>query len=160
MDAKTVVWRSTGQYKARRLKGIWATSPYLHNGSAPTLYHMLHPEQRPARFNVGAREYDPEKIGYRSDLPGWTFDTTLPGARTNSGRKSASVASRGAARLALAGGCVMPTSSNEPVDPLIGRTVNGRFKIVSLVARGGMGKVYEAVHEQTRKHVIGALTAR
>jgi eukaryotic-like serine/threonine-protein kinase len=40
-----------------------------------------------------------------------------------------------------------PTSSsgskNEP-DPLIGRLVNGRFKIVSVIARGGMGKVYKA----------------
>ncbi len=39
----------------------------------------------------------------------------------------------------------MRTSS--PPDPLLGRTINGRFKIVSLIARGGMGKVYRA--EQT-----------
>jgi RoxA-like, cytochrome c-like len=84
MDAKTVVWRSTGKYKARQLNGIWATSPYLHNGSVPTLYHLLHPEQRPARFIVGNREYDTEKVGYRSDLSGsganaWIFDATMPG---------------------------------------------------------------------------------
>jgi serine/threonine protein kinase len=30
------------------------------------------------------------------------------------------------------------------VDPLIGRTVNGRFKITSLLAKGGMGRVYRA----------------
>jgi serine/threonine-protein kinase len=29
-------------------------------------------------------------------------------------------------------------------DPLIGKTVNERFKIVALIARGGMGKVYRA----------------
>ena len=29
-------------------------------------------------------------------------------------------------------------------DPLIGRLINGRFKIVSLLARGGMGRVYRA----------------
>ncbi|MBK8259584.1 MAG: serine/threonine protein kinase [Polyangiaceae bacterium] len=29
-------------------------------------------------------------------------------------------------------------------DPLLGRTVNGRYKIVALIARGGMGKVYKA----------------
>ena len=30
------------------------------------------------------------------------------------------------------------------VDPLIGRVVNGRFKITGLIARGGMGRVYRA----------------
>ncbi|MDW8252196.1 MAG: serine/threonine-protein kinase, partial [Myxococcales bacterium] len=29
-------------------------------------------------------------------------------------------------------------------DPLIGKTINERFKIVALIARGGMGKVYRA----------------
>jgi len=43
-----------------------------------------------------------------------------------------------------------PTSSGTAarapvaVDPLIGRTVNGRFKITSLLAKGGMGRVYRA----------------
>ncbi len=80
MDAKTVVWRATGMYKARPLKGIWATAPYLHNGSVPTLYHLLHPEQRPATFVVGNREFDPETVGYRSGgANGWIFNTTMPG---------------------------------------------------------------------------------
>jgi hypothetical protein len=62
------------------LKGIWATAPYLHNGSVPTLYHLLHPEQRPASFVVGNREFDPEKVGYQSSGPdGWIFNTTMPG---------------------------------------------------------------------------------
>ena len=83
MDARPVIWRATGKYLARPLQGIWATPPYLHNGSVPTLYHLLHPEQRPARFGVGNREYDPEKVGYQSALTGgpgvWTYDTTQPG---------------------------------------------------------------------------------
>src|SRR3954464_12802865 len=38
-----------------------------------------------------------------------------------------------------------PASSPKiEIDPLIGRTINGRFKIVSVIARGGMGKVYKA----------------
>ncbi len=67
MDANPVVWRATGQYMARKLNGIWATAPYLHNGSVPTLYHLLYPEQRPARFLVGNREYDPVKLGFQSE---------------------------------------------------------------------------------------------
>src|SRR5690606_26702477 len=31
-------------YKARSLNGIWATAPYLHNGSVPTLYDLLLPQ--------------------------------------------------------------------------------------------------------------------
>ncbi len=37
-----------------------------------------------------------------------------------------------------------PHSTKGEPDPLIGRTINGRFKIVSVIARGGMGKVYRA----------------
>lgn len=52
-------------YKARPLDGIWATPPYLHNGSVPTLYHLLLPAaQRPKHFWVGSREYDPKHVGY------------------------------------------------------------------------------------------------
>ena len=52
-------------YRARPLTGIWATAPYLHNGSVPTLYDLLlPPAQRPADFWVGTREYDPVKVGY------------------------------------------------------------------------------------------------
>jgi serine/threonine-protein kinase len=47
-----------------------------------------------------------------------------------------------------------PPSKGEP-DPLIGRVVNGRFKIVSVIARGGMGKVYKA--EQSPLNRICAL---
>jgi hypothetical protein len=52
-------------YKGRPLDGIWATAPYLHNGSVPTLYHMLvAPANRPKVFYVGSHEYDVEKVGY------------------------------------------------------------------------------------------------
>jgi hypothetical protein len=52
-------------YKARPLDGIWATAPYLHNGSVPTLHDLLLPAaQRPAAFAVGTREHDPAKGGY------------------------------------------------------------------------------------------------
>jgi hypothetical protein len=66
-------WRDTlidtqppdGPYAARPLHGIWAAAPYLHNGSVPTLYDLLlPPNERPEKFALGAREYDPAKLGF------------------------------------------------------------------------------------------------
>jgi hypothetical protein len=52
-------------YKSRPLNGIWATAPYLHNGSVPTLHDLLLPAtQRPKSFFLGTRDFDPEKVGY------------------------------------------------------------------------------------------------
>ena len=54
-------------YRARPLDGVWATAPYLHNGSVPTLYDMLSPQRdRPNKFCVGDRQFDPEKVGLAS----------------------------------------------------------------------------------------------
>ena len=63
-------------YKGRPLAGIWATPPYLHNGSVPTLFDLLlPPAQRPAAFAAGTREFDPARVGYVSDAaaPGNSF---------------------------------------------------------------------------------------
>ena len=68
-------------YKARPLNGIWASSPYLHNGSVPTLYDLLRPAaDRPKKFAVGRWEFDPRRVGYVSDgtVP-WVYDTALTG---------------------------------------------------------------------------------
>ena len=56
--------RSRG-YAATPLTGVWANFPYLHNGSVPTLYHLLGPEsERPRVFEVmAARTLDRERIG-------------------------------------------------------------------------------------------------
>jgi len=52
-------------YKGRPLSGIWATAPYLHNGSVPTLYDLLlPPKDRPPSFPVGTREFDPIRVGF------------------------------------------------------------------------------------------------
>ena len=57
-------------YKARPLNGIWATGPYLHNGSVPTLYHLLLPsDQRPKNFFIGSRQFDKVNVGYKWDAP-------------------------------------------------------------------------------------------
>jgi|SRR5579862_2693882 len=69
-------------YKSRPLHGIWATPPFLHNGSVPTIYDMLLPEEeRPRSFSLGSRQYDPVHLGYATDPSphAFRFDTTLPG---------------------------------------------------------------------------------
>ena len=79
-------------YKARSLNGIWATAPFLHNGSVPTLYDLLLPvkckegagdgKYRPDSFVVGAREFDPVKVGFKSEgYDGFKFNTALRGNR-------------------------------------------------------------------------------
>ncbi|MDD1527547.1 cytochrome C [Bradyrhizobium sp. WBOS7] len=53
------------RYRARPLNGIWATAPYLHNGSVPSLYWLLKPaSERPTRFCMGRRDYDPVTVGF------------------------------------------------------------------------------------------------
>lgn len=57
-------------YKARPLNGIWATAPFLHNGSVPNLYELLLPtEKRSKSFTVGRREFDPKHVGFKTDVP-------------------------------------------------------------------------------------------
>jgi len=53
-------------------------------------------------------------------------------------------ASTATARTDQPGGGGSASAKNDAPDPLIGRVINGRFKIVSVIARGGMGKVYKA----------------
>ncbi len=69
-------------YKARSLNGIWATAPYLHNGSVPNLWELMKPPaQRVKQFPVGSRKLDPVNVGF-DITPGssaYTLDTTLPG---------------------------------------------------------------------------------
>ena len=82
-------------YKVRPLNGVWATPPYLHNGSVPTVYDLLSPlDERPKQFYLGNREYDPVKLGYKTDklTNGFLFDTSIRGNAirgTNSGRNTA-----------------------------------------------------------------------
>ena len=55
-------------YKGRPLMGVWATAPYLHNGSVPSLFDLLlPPARRPTAFTTGTREFDPVRVGYVID---------------------------------------------------------------------------------------------
>jgi RoxA-like, cytochrome c-like len=78
-------------YKVRPLNGVWATPPYLHNGSVPTVYDLLSPvDERPKQFYLGNREYDPVKLGYKTDelTNGFLFDTSIRG-NANTGHEFA-----------------------------------------------------------------------
>lgn len=53
-------------YKARPLNGVWATAPFLHNGSVPTLDDLLRPaDERPRFVRLGNPAFDPTKVGVK-----------------------------------------------------------------------------------------------
>ncbi len=79
-------------YVAPPLDGVWASAPYFHNGSVPTLWHVLHPDQRPPVWRRTPSGYDRERIGLEvqsydnvpADVSGISeqrqyFDTRKPG---------------------------------------------------------------------------------
>ena len=64
-----------GSYESRVMQGIWATAPYLHNGSVPTLAELLKPAaQRVKSFKIGSA-YDTVNIGLAVEQA--QFDYTL-----------------------------------------------------------------------------------
>jgi hypothetical protein len=68
-------------YKAGPREGVWATPPFLHNGSVPNLYEMLVPaSERTKKFYLGG-DFDPVRVGLDISATSGTFlmDTTLPG---------------------------------------------------------------------------------
>lgn len=79
-------------YVAPPLDGVWASAPYFHNGSVPTLWHVLHPDSRPVVWKRSEDGYDQEKVGLEVEqfdkVPRSVkfaahrrryFDTTKPG---------------------------------------------------------------------------------
>jgi mono/diheme cytochrome c family protein len=79
-------------YNALPLGGVWAQAPYLHNGSVPTLYHLLVPRERPAVFIKSRLDYDKKLVGFSWEVPqtlmrdeGYRFDTTAFPALSNKG---------------------------------------------------------------------------
>jgi hypothetical protein len=77
------------KYKARPHNGIWATPPYLHNGSVPNVYALLSPaNERPPTFYVGSKQYDPIKMGLNTDyLKGATKFNTNCAGNSNAGHE-------------------------------------------------------------------------
>jgi mono/diheme cytochrome c family protein len=80
-------------YIAPPLDGVWATAPYLHNGSVPDLRALLDSRLRPRfwQHRADPRTYDPTVLGWRydrlehgksaaePDAGARVYDTTLPG---------------------------------------------------------------------------------
>jgi RoxA-like, cytochrome c-like len=69
-------------YKAAPRDGVWATPPFMHNGSVPNLYEMLVPaKERTKKFYLG-RDFDPVKVGLDTSGKSGTYlvDTTLIGS--------------------------------------------------------------------------------
>jgi mono/diheme cytochrome c family protein len=102
-DAKPLQAVSRGGYQAPPLDGVWATAPYFHNGSVPTVYDVLNSKSRPAiytrSYRTGKEDYDPTKLGWKitvlekapgADVPGIdrrkVYDTTQHG-QSNAGHR-------------------------------------------------------------------------
>jgi mono/diheme cytochrome c family protein len=100
-DGKPYRLEETDGYQAPPLDGVWATAPYFHNGSVPTIEHVLNSKLRPKYFTrsygTGKDDYDPARLGWKitvldappaADRPAHErrriFDTTVPG-RSNAG---------------------------------------------------------------------------
>jgi mono/diheme cytochrome c family protein len=75
-------------YVAPPLDGVWASAPYFHNGSVPTLWDVLHPSERPIVWTRKDDALDADRVGLQiekyDELPadaneGWQrrqyFDT-------------------------------------------------------------------------------------
>ena len=71
------------QYMARPLAGMWATPPFLHNGSVPSLYELLLPAYgRTKRFYIKTPLFDPHAVGFYTNAPekgAFLYDTGLQG---------------------------------------------------------------------------------
>jgi len=73
-------------YVAPPLDGVWATAPYFHNGSVPTLWDVLDSANRPEYWmrTHEPQDFDYDKLGWQytrpsSKLGKQTYDTTIPG---------------------------------------------------------------------------------
>ncbi|MET0514488.1 MAG: hypothetical protein ABW047_04050, partial [Nitrospiraceae bacterium] len=85
-------WSDAAEFIARPHVAVWATAPYLHNGSVPNLYELLSPvKERHTCFYLSPNmEFDPQKVGFvigecngsptfRDPLGGFEVKTQLPG---------------------------------------------------------------------------------
>jgi mono/diheme cytochrome c family protein len=55
-------------YVAPPLDGVWASAPYFHNGSVPTLWHVLSPQERPQVWRRVGEAMDAERVGLQIEV--------------------------------------------------------------------------------------------
>ncbi len=70
-------------YVAPPLDGIWASAPYFHNGSVPTLWHVLHSDARPVVWKRTEDGYDQDKVGLEVE----TFDSVPRSVKATAHRR-------------------------------------------------------------------------
>ncbi|MBX3041155.1 MAG: cytochrome c [Bdellovibrionaceae bacterium] len=89
---KVVRVKNTGGYVAPLLNSLWATAPYLHNGSVPSLWALMNPTERPRQFWVGGHHLDLTVVGIshpagsRPESTPVLYETTRPG-QSNQGHE-------------------------------------------------------------------------
>ncbi|MCH2534799.1 MAG: c-type cytochrome [Bdellovibrionales bacterium] len=95
-------FKASDSYVATILSGLWMSAPYMHNGSVPTLWAFMNPEQRPKKFYVGGHRLNYEEVGieygnksnelwsYSGSYEPWSeasvYDTAQPG-KSNKGHE-------------------------------------------------------------------------
>ena len=117
---RTNAWRDAAQYIARPHLAVWATAPFLHNGSIPNLYELLSPtKERHACFYLSPNmEFDPKQVGFvieecigapasRDPLGGFEYRTQLPG-NGNKGHEFANTPECDSTKSTGVLGCELP----------------------------------------------------
>jgi mono/diheme cytochrome c family protein len=81
-DGKPLPSQTIRGYQAPPLDGVWATAPYFHNGSVPTVYHVLNSKARPKLFTrsyqTQVEDYDTVKLGLKIAVRDRPADAKMP----------------------------------------------------------------------------------
>lgn len=76
-DGEPYHFLNQGGYQAPPLDGVWATAPYFHNGSVPTIAGVLDSGSRPRLYT---RSFSTEKGAYDQSRVGWKISPVSPEA--------------------------------------------------------------------------------
>jgi mono/diheme cytochrome c family protein len=79
--------REPGGYVAPPLDGIWATAPYFHNGSVPTLWHVLRSQQRPKIWRRATSKSPDESFDTIRVGPKFEMVKSIPESLSNAERR-------------------------------------------------------------------------